>query len=444
MAKIRKLSICGGKPLNGKISVSGAKNSSVAIIPATLLAGEPCTLENLPDIEDVRVVKEILEWVGARVEFENNEMWIDPTGVNRSDVPARLAQKMRASYYFVPVLLGLFGEADVPMPGGCKIGARPIDQTLKGWRMLGADAEVQAVVELDYDKIVARNGKNMRGREVLLDMPSVGATINTMLAAVSAEGLTIIRNAAKEPHVVDLANFLNTIGAKIRGAGTADIRIWGRQKMHGGTYSIVPDQIETGTLMIAAAATRGDVTIAGAVPFHMEALTAKLLEAGVRVEDDEENIFIHAERGERDRLRHINVTTQTYPGFPTDLQQPMVAMLTTAGSLADREKKSVVSEKIYESRFEFVNELVKMGAQIDISEDGRVAHIYSVEKLSGTHVKATDLRAGAAMVVAGLMAEGRTIISNVHFIERGYENIVEKFRSLGADIEMIEEEEDEQ
>ncbi len=443
MAKIRKLSIRGGKPLCGRISVSGAKNSSVAIIPAALLAGEPCTLENLPDIEDVRVLKEILEWVGAKVEFENNEMWIDPTGVNRFDVPARLAQKMRASYYLVPVLLGLFGKADVPMPGGCNIGARPIDQTLKGWRMLGAEAEVQSVIELDYDKIVARNGENMRGREVLLDMPSVGATINTMLAAVSAEGLTIIRNAAKEPHVVDLANFLNAIGAKIRGAGTPDIRIWGRQRMHGSTYSIVPDQIETGTLMLAAAATRGDVTIAGAVPFHMEALTAKLLEAGVRVEDDEENIFIHAGRGDRDRLRHINVTTQTYPGFPTDLQQPMVAMLTTAGSPTDREKMSVVTEKIYESRFEFTNELNKMGASIEITGNGRVACIHSVEKLVGTRVKATDLRAGAAMVIAGLMAEGRTIISNVHFIERGYENIVEKFRSLGADIEMIEEDDDE-
>ncbi len=440
MAKVRKLSIYGGKPLRGRISVSGAKNSSVAIIPAALLAGEPCTLENLPDIEDVRVLKEILEWLGAKVEFENNEMWIDPTGVNRYDVPARLAQKMRASYYLVPVLLGLFGRAEVPMPGGCAIGARPIDQTLKGWRMLGAEAEVKSIIEHNYDMIVA-DGKDMHGCEVLLDMPSVGATINTMLAAVSAQGLTIIRNAAKEPHVVDLANFLNTIGAKIRGAGTADIRIWGGRVMHGGTYSIVPDQIETGTLMLAAAATRGDVTIAGAVPFHMEALTAKLLEAGVRVEDDEENIFIHAGRGDRDRLRHINVTTQTYPGFPTDLQQPMVAMLTTAGTPADRAKMSIVTEKIYESRFEFTRELIKMGAQIDIDQTGRVAYIHSAEKLVGTRVKATDLRAGAAMVIAGLMAEGQTIISNVHYIERGYENIVEKFRALGASIEMIEEDE---
>ena len=421
MATRKLLSIRGGVPLRGTVRVSGGKNAAVAIIPAALLAGEPCTIENLPDIEDVRVLKDMLLWLGAKVEFNNGVMKIDPRGVDKYNPPAELARRMRASYYLVPVLLGLFGEAEVPMPGGCDIGARPIDQSLKGWRALGADVK-------PLRGVLAGKAPRMRGAEISLDMPSVGATVNTMLAAVMAQGNTLIHNAAKEPHIVDLANFLNSMGASVKGAGTDIIRIRGGRPMHGSTYAIIPDQIETGTLMIAAAATRGDVIITDAIPYHMEALSAKLLEMGIYVHDEDDRIHVRYDGC----MRAINVKTQVYPGFPTDLQQPMTSLLTQARGT------SVVTENIYESRFRFLDELRHMGANIRVAD--RVAFIEGVDHLVGAPVAATDLRAGAAMVVAGLMAEGVTEISNTQYIRRGYENIDEKLRQLGAQVEWIERE----
>ncbi len=415
------LSIQGGVPLRGSVRVNGGKNAAVAIIPAALLAGAPCTIEHLPDIEDVKVLIDMLTWLGAKVHFEHNTMTIDPRGVDKYNPPYELARRMRASYYLLPVLLGLFGKAEVPMPGGCDIGARPIDQTLKGWRALGAEVSTARGV-------LTASAAHLTGTDVVLDMPSVGATVNTMLAAVTAQGNTSIHNAAKEPHIVDLANFLNSMGASVKGAGTDVIRIRGGRPLHGTTYAVIPDQIETGTLMIAAAATGGDVTITDAIPYHMEALSAKLLEMGVYVYDEDDRIHV---RGDG-MMRAINLKTQYYPGFPTDLQQPMTAML----SIADG--TSVVTENIFEARFRFVDELRRMGANIRVLD--RVAIVDGVSHLTGAPVAATDLRAGAAMVVAGLIAEGTTEISGAQFIRRGYENIDQKLRQLGARIERISRE----
>ncbi len=415
------LSIQGGVPLRGTVRVSGGKNAAVAIIPAALLAGEPCTIENLPDIEDVRVLMEMLTWLGAKVEFEDGVMRVDPRGVDKYNPPYELVSRMRASYYLVPVLLGLFGKAEVPMPGGCAIGARPIDQTLKGWRALGVKVEtIRGMMEAE--------AAHMQGAEISLDMPSVGATVNTMLAAVMAEGNTFIHNAAKEPHIVDLANFLNSMGASVKGAGTDIIRIRGGRPLHGSTYTVIPDQIETGTLMIAAAATGGDIVIADAIPYHMEALSAKLLEMGIYVHDDDDVIHV---RGDG-LMRAINVKTQAYPGFPTDLQQPLTAMLTVAKGT------SVVTENIFENRFRFVDELRRMGANVRVVD--RVAIIEGVDHLVAAPITATDLRAGAAMIVAGLMAEGTTVIGGTQYIKRGYENIDAKLRQLGAKVEWISRE----
>ena len=418
MALQELLSIQGGVPLRGTVRVSGGKNAAVAVIPAALLAGEPCTIENLPDIEDVRVLMEMLIWLGAKVEFEDGVMRIDPRGVDRYNPPYELVSRMRASYYLVPVLLGLFGKAEVPMPGGCAIGARPIDQTLKGWRALGAKVDT-------IRGVMVAEAAHLRGVEISLDMPSVGATVNTMLAAVMAEGNTFIHNAAKEPHIVDLANFLNSMGASVKGAGTDIIRIRGGRPLHGSTYAVIPDQIETGTLMIAAAATGGDVIITDAIPYHMEALSAKLLEMGIYVHDEDDCIHVRYDGV----MRPINVKTQVYPGFPTDLQQPMTAMLTIAGG------QSVVTENIFESRFRFVDELRRMGANIRVVD--RVAIVEGVNHLVGAPITTTDLRAGAAMIVAGLIADGTTEISATQFIRRGYENIDVKLRQLGARVEWI-------
>ena len=424
MAKQELFTIQGGTPLRGEVKVSGGKNAAVAIIPAALLANSPCTIENLPDVADVHVLVDMLTWLGAKVEFDGSTMRIDPSGVNRSDPPYELARKMRASYYLVPVLMGLFGHAEVPMPGGCDIGARPIDQSLKGWTALGAKVSTQRGV-------IAVDGSRLHGTDIHLDMPSVGATVNTMLAAVYAEGGTIIHNAAKEPHIVDLANFLGSMGAWVKGAGTDTIRIRGGRELHGSTYAVIPDQIETGTLMIAAAATGGDVVITDTIPFHMEALSAKLLEMGVYVHDEDDRIHV---RG-GGNLRSINVKTQYYPGFPTDLQQPLVSMLTVAGGT------SFVTENIFEARFRYVDELRRMGADIRVVD--RVAIVEGVDKLTAAPVAATDLRAGAALVIAGLIAEGTTEISNAHFIRRGYDNIDRKLRQLGAKVEWsVREDED--
>ena len=413
-----KMRIHGGVRLEGEVTVSGGKNAAVAIIPAALLADSPSTIENIPDINDVRVVIEMLKWLGAEVDFRDNVLKINPIGVDKFNPPYELASRIRASYYFAPVLLGVFHRAEVPLPGGCDIGARPIDQTVKGMRTLGADVETKGgVLSAKADELI--------GSDIFLDMPSVGATVNSMLTAVSASGTTCIHNAAKEPHIVDLANFLSSMGASVKGAGTDMIRIRGGRHLHGANYTIVPDQIETGTLMIAAAATGGDVVISGAIPTHMEALSAKLLEMGVSVTSADDWIRVRSNGS----FRSVNVKTQGYPGFPTDLQQPLSALLTVARGT------SIVTETLFESRFKFLDELGKMGADVRVIES--TAIINGVEKLVGARVNATDLRAGAAMVIAALMAEGTTEISGVSYILRGYERFDEKLRRLGAQVERI-------
>ena len=413
------LRIHGGARLEGTVAVGGGKNAAVAIIPAALLADSPSVIENLPDIEDVHVLIQMLRWLGAEVEFIGGVMTIDPRGVDKSNPPYELASKMRASYYLSPVLLGVFGHSAVPMPGGCDIGARPIDQTIKGMTTLGAKVDtLGGVINASADRLY--------GADIFLDMPSVGATVNSMLTAVSAEGYTQIHNAAKEPHIVDLANFLSAMGASVRGAGTDVIRIRGGRHLHGTTYAIIPDQIETGTLMIAAAATGGDVTITGAIPSHMESLSAKLLEMGVSVYCEDDLIRVRSGGS----FRSVNVKTQGYPGFPTDLQQPLSTLLTVARGT------SIVTETIFESRFRFMDELRRMGASIRVIET--TAIITGVDQLVGARVNATDLRAGAAMVVAGLMASGVTDIGGVDYILRGYEKIDQKLNSLGAQIELID------
>ncbi len=410
------LCIQGGARLKGQVSVSGGKNAAVAIIPAALLAHSPCTIENLPDIEDVRVLIDMLKWLGAGISFENGTMTVDSSTVDKFNPPYELSRRMRASYYLAPVLLGLFARAEVPLPGGCDIGARPIDQTIKGMTTLGAEVKIErGALIVTTDALV--------GAEVYLDIPSVGATVNTMLTAVSARGNTIINNAAKEPHIVDLANFLNSMGARIKGAGTDTIRIAGGRELHGSTYAVIPDQIETGTLMIAAAATGGDVLITGAIPTHMEALSAKLLEMGVYVGEDDDRIHIKSDGN----LRAVNVKTQVYPGFPTDLQQPISSLLTIANGT------SVVTETIYEARFKYIEELRRLGANIRVID--RTAIIDGVDRLIGAPVSASDLRAGASMIVAGLIATGTTEISGLKYIMRGYEDIDQKLRALGAKVE---------
>ncbi|MBQ6254983.1 MAG: UDP-N-acetylglucosamine 1-carboxyvinyltransferase [Clostridia bacterium] len=411
-----KLLITGGIPLTGETYVSGGKNTSVAVIPAALLSDEPCTIENLPDIEDVRVLTDILRLLGAQVDYQPaaRRMIVDPRTLSSCKVSYRQSQRMRASYYLLGALLGRCGEAEVGYPGGCSIGARPVDQHLKAFRAMGAEVEERGA------KITAK-GK-MRGAQVFFDRITVGGTINAMLAAAKAEGSTILYNAAREPHVVDLANFLNSMGCRVRGAGTDTIRIVGAKRLHGSVYTVIPDQIETGTLMIAAAATRGDVVIRGCIPAHMDALTAKLLEMGVSVGDMDDAIRVRTARGHR----AVNIKTQEYPGFPTDLQQPMSALLTRANG------DSVVIETIFEARFKHLMEMQRMGAHVRILE--QTALIEGVPELYGAPVTATDLRAGAALVVAGLMANGTTEIYEPGYIERGYEHIEEKLRALGANI----------
>ena len=415
-----KLRIYGSARLEGEVAVSGGKNAAVAIIPAALLADSPSTIENIPDINDVHVLIEMLRWLGAQVEFKENTIWIDPRTVDKFNPPYELAGKMRASYYLAPVLLGLFRRAEVPLPGGCDIGARPIDQTVKGMETLGANVETAGGV-------LVASADRMQGDDIFLDMPSVGATVNSMLTAVSAPGMTCIHNAAREPHIVDLANFLSSMGAYVKGAGTDVIRIRGGRHLHGTNYTVVPDQIETGTLMIAAAAAGDDVYITGAIPTHMESLSAKLLEMGVNVSSEDDWIRVRSNRV----YRAVNVKTQGYPGFPTDLQQPLSALLTVANGT------SLVTETIFESRFRFLEELRRMGANVRVVEASS-AMITGVDHLVGARVNATDLRAGAAMIVAGLMAEGVTEIGGIDYILRGYEKIDEKLMRLGAHIERIQ------
>ena len=417
--------INGGKRLEGAVTISGAKNAALAIIPAVILSGESCLLENLPEIEDVRIVEEILTSMGAAISrTPDGSMRIDPSGINTISVTGEMVSSMRASYYLLGALLGRYKKAEIALPGGCAIGQRPIDQHIKGMRALGADIVIQG------GSVKARADK-LKGAEIYLDVVSVGATINIMLAAVAAEGQTIIANAAKEPHVVDVANFLNMMGANVKGAGTDVIRIQGGRRLHGCTYAVIPDQIEAGTFMIAAAATRGDVIINNVIPTHLEAISAKLMESGVTVSegDDGRDFFIRVSADKRPRA--VNIKTLPYPGFPTDLQQPMMALLATA------EGNSFIMENIFENRFNHVPELAKMGASISISS--RTATVEGVERLYGAPLCASDLRAGAALVIAALAAEGESTISHIHFIDRGYEFLEQKLRALGADIKRIEE-----
>lgn len=417
--------INGGKRLEGAVTISGAKNAALAIIPAVILSGESCLLENLPEIEDVRIVEEILTSMGADISrTPDGSMRIDPSGISTFSVTGEMVSSMRASYYLLGALLGRYKKAEIALPGGCAIGQRPIDQHIKGMRALGADIVIQG------GSVKARADR-LRGAEIYLDVVSVGATINIMLAAVAAEGQTIIANAAKEPHVVDVANFLNMMGANVKGAGTDVIRIQGGRRLHGCTYAVIPDQIEAGTFMIAAAATRGDVIINNVIPTHLEAICAKLMECGVAVTegDDGRDFFIRVSADKRPRA--VNIKTLPYPGFPTDLQQPMMALLATA------EGNSFIMENIFENRFNHVPELAKMGASISISS--RTATVEGVERLYGAPLCASDLRAGAALVIAALAAEGESTISQIHFIDRGYEFLEQKLRALGADIMRIEE-----
>lgn len=414
MGKERML-ITGGHALEGQVRVSGGKNTAVAVIPATLLCDEPCTIENLPDIEDVHALADILRELGAKVDYEPGKMMrVDPRPAEGISISYHNAQRLRASYYLLGALLGRCGKARVPTPGGCEIGSRPVDQHLKGFQSIGAQAG-------EMGGILTAEGE-LTGGDVFFDIVTVGATVNVMLAAVKAKGPTYIYNAAKEPHIVDLANFLNSMGARIKGAGTDIIRIRGVQTLHGSTYAVIPDQIETGTLMIAAAATGGDIIINGCIPTHMDALSAKLLEMGVKVTDYDDAIRVHVV-GPR---RAINVKTQVYPGFPTDLQQPMSALLTTAKGT------SLVTETIFEQRFRHLDEIRRMGAHVRVMD--RTAIIEGVPELYSAPMTASDLRAGAALIIAALMARGTSEIYEPAYIDRGYEHIEDKLRSLGAEI----------
>jgi len=420
----------GGRRLEGTVTISGAKNAAVAIIPAAILSGECCVLENLPHIQDVRSLETILTQIGAEVDFTTGDcMRIDASKITSTTVISAEVAQMRASYYLLGAMLGRFGECDLSLPGGCVIGARPIDQHIKGMRALGAEIWID-----ESRNTLHARAKKLVGTEIFFDVVSVGATINVMLAACRAEGLTVLTNVAKEPHVVDVANFLNMMGASVKGAGTDVIRINGRPNMHGCGYAVIPDQIETGTFMIAAAATRGDVIIKNVIPTHMEAVSAKLMESGARVieGDDGRDFFLHVIMN--DRPRPVNIKTLAYPGFPTDLQQPMCAYLTTASG------QSQINETIFENRFNHVKELRRMGASVSVKD--RIARIKGVKDLHGADIHATDLRAGASLIVAGLMANGTTNVHNIGYIDRGYEYLDQKFTALGASIVRMKKEKD--
>lgn len=413
---MEKFIINGGNRLTGEVEISGAKNAAVAIIPATILADEPCILENVPNINDVSIDLRILRELGAEVTVINKStIRIDPRNVRDVAVPYELARSMRASYYFLGTLLSKFRHARVPMPGGCDLGDRPMDQHLKCFRALGSNYTIEhGIVELDADFLF--------GTQIYFDKVSVGATINAMLAAVKAEGLTILENAAKEPHIVDLANFLNSMGADIMGAGTDVIKIRGVSGLHGATYSIIPDQIEAGTFMIAVAATKGDALIKNVIPKHLEPITSKLRKIGVVVMEYDDSVRVIGQ----DSYERITVKTMPHPGFPTDMQPQLAALLTLAKGT------SIINEGIFDNRFRYVDELRRMGA--DISVDGNVAMIEGVSHLTGAPVKASDLRAGAALIIAGLSTNGTTEIEDIFHVERGYENMDEKLRKMGADI----------
>lgn len=418
---MKKFIIKGGRRLSGEVVISGAKNAVVAILPAVILSDEPCTIENVPDISDVRICLKTLTEIGAEVTYLGNYTYkIDPTTVNKFCVPYEVARKMRASYYFLGALLGKYNKARVSMPGGCSLGDRPIDQHLKAFSLLGADYTLsQGMIDLKADKLT--------GNQIFFDVVTVGATMNAMLAAVKAEGLTVIANAAKEPHIVDLANFLNSMGANIMGAGTDVIKIRGVEHLHGTNYSVIPDQIEAGTFMIAAAATRGDVTIKNVIPKHLESITKKLQKIGVNVECFDDSVRVWTEGP----LVKTNIKTSPHPGFPTDMQPQIATLLTLASGT------SIITESIWNQRFRYVDELRRMGA--DITVNGCVALIEGTGKLTGAPVKACDLRAGAALIIAGLAASGITEIEDIFHIERGYDSMDVKLRAIGADIQKVSE-----
>lgn len=416
-----KYVINGGTTLHGEVEISGAKNAAVAIIPAALMVDGVCRIENLPQISDTDMLLTILSELGARVRYINSSaVEIDCTDVHLQDAPYELMRKIRASYYLIGAMLGRFGSAKTTMPGGCNFGVRPIDQHIKGMTALGAAVDVKnGFVYADAA------GGRLHGARIYLDKVSVGATMNIILAATLAQGRTIIENAAREPHIVDLANFLNSMGADVRGAGTDTVKVNGVDRLHGGTYTIIPDQIEAGTYMVAAAATGGEVLVKNVIPKHLECISAKLRETGTIVQEYEDSVLVKG----ASTLRRANVKTLPYPGFPTDMQPQMGVLLCLAAGT------SVITEGIYDNRFKYVNELRKMGAEIQV--DGRVAIIEGGTRLTGAPVMACDLRAGAAMVIAGMCASGVTQVEDIHYIERGYENFVGKLRRLGADIEIV-------
>ena len=417
-----KYQIQGGNPLHGTVHISGAKNAAVAIIPAALLVDGTCRIENIPQISDVTLILQILQELGADVRTVNRTtVDVDCSRVRNRQVPYDLARKIRASYYLVGALLGRFGWAEVPLPGGCDLGGRPIDQHIKGFLAMGAEVDVRN--GLIYAHVP--DGGRLAGGQIYLDMVSVGATMNIMLAGVLAKGMTVIENAAKEPHIVDLANFLNSMGANIMGAGTDVIKIRGVEKLQGGAYSIIPDQIEAGTYMAAVSAAGGELLIKNVIPKHLDCITAKLVEMGVEVEELDEAVLVRR----HGPLNRVNVKTMPYPGFPTDMQPQIAAVLCLARGT------SVLTEGVWDNRYRYVDEFRRMGARIQV--DGKVAVIEGVEGLTGAPVHACDLRAGAAMVIAGLAAQGTTEIDGIHHIERGYETLVEKLASVGADIRTV-------
>ena len=421
---MERLVVRGGHQLNGTVTISGAKNAVVAIIPAAILAEGVCVIDNLPRIEDVRALEDTLTKLGAVCELiDEGTLMVDSTNVNSYEATFDSVRKIRASYYFIGAMLGKYKSAQVPLPGGCNIGSRPIDQHLKGFRALGAEVKIErgAVIAHAIDLVASH---------IYLDVVSVGATINIMMAATLAEGQTILENVAKEPHVVDVANFLNSMGANIKGAGTDTIRIKGVRKLHGTEYSIIPDQIEAGTFMCAAAITRGDVTVKNVIPKHLEAISAKLLEMGCEVVEFDDAVRVVG----KTLQRHTDIKTLPYPGFPTDMQPQMTVTLALA------EGASVVTESIFENRFRYVDELSRMGGNVKV--EGNVAVIDGVKKLTGASVNAPDLRAGAALVIAGLAAEGYTIVEEIGYIQRGYECFEEKLQGLGAMIEKVDSEKD--
>jgi len=421
---LARYEIHGGSPLNGTVTISGAKNAAVAILPAALLVSGKCRIENVPDISDVRILLSILEGMGAQIDTsEPGVVEIDCSNVTSTCPDQELVRKMRASYYLMGALLGKFGRAHVALPGGCNFASRPIDQHIKGFAALGADIE-----ETDDYVELAPGPNGLQGNRVSLDMVSVGATVNIMIAATLMPGQTIIENAAKEPHIVDLANFLNTMGARISGAGTDTVKIKGVEKLQGGTYAIIPDQIEAGTYMAAVVAAGGNVLVKNVIPKHMECITSKLAEMGAQITNFDDAIRIRREGS----LRHTTVKTRPYPGFPTDMQAQICVCMSLASGV------SRLTESVYETRFfGYCDELESMGADIQIS--GKTAIVTGSEKLFGATVSANDLRAGAALVIAGLAAEGTTWVKNIHYVERGYENLIEKLSDLGAQIRRIED-----